>query len=286
MYELATVIGLCLLCCASVIGQDVGYTLAQQETDTKITNITCNQNEGYFIVEIFNGYVGPKTFFAKGVTDGVGDPLFPTPLNKEIPPRNYGTLYLYGPTNSGAGSRTIVGARSIISAWIVNYANPTPIYSIGEGTTVCGSAVGPCNCGFWNLGCQWSGGCGFEEYYLFWFFLCLGAFIVIAILGYITRHLIPRVMNRNAAVIAEQNMNAYPRDDVSSHEQKLIDTHVVDGRLSQESRAQLQAEMTRLQMELERRKPEVDGMIANENARAVQYSGSSFEVGDMEVYGK
>jgi hypothetical protein len=258
---------------AHVTCQDVGYTLFQQQADTVISDIICDMNSGYFTMTIYNGYVEEKVFYLEGQTDGVGSPLFPLPLQTTIPPRQYGSLFLYGPTNTGAGSRTIVGARSIISAWIVNYDNPTPASMFSSISTVCGNATGPCQCGFFEIGCQWSGGCGVEDYYMFWFFLSIGVFLVFAVLGHLVCSVYPAVSARSGALNAKQNLMNTTKDGIDAKYYDYSNKLKYGG----STREQYQSELRQAEEELRNRAGERDEVSRLERERLGVNSGANYD---------
>jgi len=286
----AGVLYICIVAlCAGIVtvsAQNVGYTVTQQIADTVISNITCDQNSGYFTITIFNGYsdTSDKTFFVSGQTDGVGSPLVPNPLQVTIDSRQYGTLYLYGPTNTGAGSRTIVGARSVITAWIVDYettdAPATPFQTVN---TVCGNATGPCNCGFFRLGCQLSGGCGPENYAFFWLVIVM---LPATVLNYILSHffltITPTLRDRDGVYSARANIDDHSLNPVDEHAATYYNKMQYGGT----SEGELRAELDNIQSQLAARTGERNDVAFRERQRAGLASNSSYDDHDdgMSMY--
>lgn len=269
----AKLVLLVLATCAVTQAQDLGYTLVQQRADTVITNISCDQNSGFFSVVIFNGYVGEKVFYVSGQTDGVGDPLFPNPLQLSILPRSYGTLYLYGPTNVGAGSRTIVGARSFIDAWIVNYDDTVPARIFQTVSTVCGNATGPCNCGFFAAGCQLSGGCGPENYFLFWSFIYIGIVFVMFVLGFIFEEWTPWLTHRSKAAEAYTNI----RDQTQNGVDAQVSEYRNQLKYNQTNESQLYAELQNVESRLDSMPKARDEASYGEALHLGGYSNAAYD---------
>jgi hypothetical protein len=167
----AYAIALAVLLVVHVHAQTIGLTLQTQVADTKIANVSCNELEGFFTVTIYNGFVEDRTFYLTGQSDGVGVPLNPQPTSKNILGRTSANLFLYGPSTGAQGTRAIVGVKSQITAWMVDYTSNNPAVIIGDIHTVCGNSyASPCKCSFFNLGC-WMDDCSPERSAFFWVFI-------------------------------------------------------------------------------------------------------------------
>jgi hypothetical protein len=109
----------CLVALCACQGEE--YTLAQQQADTAVADISCDTDTGCFIVSIFNGYVEERVFYVEGHTAEVDGPLTPVPVQLAIPARQSGELHLLGPTSNVTGECAIYGVRTVLAAWIVNH---------------------------------------------------------------------------------------------------------------------------------------------------------------------
>lgn len=204
--------------------QTIGLTLQQQTEDTKIANVTCNELEGFFTVTIYNGFVEDRTFYLTGQSDGVGEPLNPTPLQLTILGRTSGNLFLYGPSTGAQGSRSIVGVRSQITAWMVDYASNNPAAIVGEVTRVCGdSYASPCHCSFFNVFC-WIDDCSPERSAFFWMFIDFIVAAGVSLIGALG------LVNHGAffsAIVSHfvTNVGNVPTDEEQEEKRVLHDMH-------------------------------------------------------------
>jgi len=162
---------LALLIAVSICGvrtQLVGFTPQTQYDDTKISNISCDTVQGYLLVTIFNGFTETREFYVSGQSDGVDAPLDPVPTSTEINGRTSGQLTLFGPSSGAQGSRSIVGVRSKVTAFMVDPLAISGVSVIGHKFYVCGNNYSsPCDCGFFNYFCQIDD-CSPDQFAWFW----------------------------------------------------------------------------------------------------------------------
>ncbi len=171
---------LALLCCAR--GQLVGISLQQQVADTHIGTLSCDTIQGFFTISMFNGFTEDRNFFALGQTSGVGQVLTATPLVVTIPARTSGELFLYGPSTSGQGTRSIVGRQTHIQIFMMD-PDAQSNQLVGNEVQVCGGNFSnQCDCGFWNIPCMLDD-CSPETFAFFWICLDAGIALIVSLIG-------------------------------------------------------------------------------------------------------
>lgn len=181
MDRVAVLVLLALACCC-VRGQLVGISLQQQVADTHITLITCDTIQGFFTISMFNGYTEDRNFFALGQTSGVGQALTATPLVVTIPARTSADLFLYGPSTSGQGTRSVVGRQTHMQVFMMDPDAQTNVM-VGNELQVCGGNFSnQCGCGFWNIPCMLDD-CSPETFAFFWICLDAGIALIVWLIG-------------------------------------------------------------------------------------------------------
>lgn len=203
-------------CCAR--GEEIGFSLQQQYTQTTISDITCNTLQGFFQISVFNGFTEDRIFYAQGQSSGVGTSLNASPAQVTIPARTVGTLFLYGPSTGAMGTRSIVGKTSLVQVFMVDF-NANSAELIGNQLPVCGGNFSsPCNCQWYNIPCMLDG-CSPEYYAFFWIIVDLIIVLILCILGLVFMAHINNVFGgmikhfrahkSNVATIEETHYNRY-----------------------------------------------------------------------------
>lgn len=221
-YAYPLVLALALVTCVGA--QTIGLTLQKQTADTKIVNVTCNELEGVFSVTVYNGFVDDRTFYVSGQSSGVDAQLNPQPTSKTVLGRTSATLFLYGPSTGAQGTRSIVGVKSQITAWMVDPTSNNPAAIIGDIHTVCGNSYSsPCHCEFFNLAC-WMDDCSPEKSAFFWMFIDFVTALGVSFIGGLA------MVNHSAffnAMVSHfvKNVSSVPTDDELEEKKVLNDLH-------------------------------------------------------------